>query len=38
MKMFLRLTNGISLALSLSAVAFGQHYTQVTIVSNTSNQ
>ena len=36
MKTFLRVTSGISLALSLSAVAFGQHYTQVNLVSNTS--
>ncbi|WP_035358630.1 TIGR03118 family protein [Edaphobacter aggregans] len=36
MKTFLRVTSGISLALSISAVAFGQHYTQVNLVSNTS--
>ena len=36
MKTFLRVTSGISLALSLSAVAFGQHYTQVNLVSNAS--
>ena len=36
MKMSLCVTSGISLALSLSAVALGQHYTQVNLVSNTS--
>ena len=36
MKTFLRVTSGISLAFSMSAVAFGQHYTQVNLVSNTS--
>ncbi|HMH13028.1 MAG TPA: TIGR03118 family protein [Edaphobacter sp.] len=36
MKTSLRVTSGISLLLSLSAVAFGQHYTQVNLVSNTS--
>jgi uncharacterized protein (TIGR03118 family) len=36
MKTFLRMTSGISLAFSMSAVAFGQHYTQVNLVSNTS--
>jgi uncharacterized protein (TIGR03118 family) len=36
MKKFLRMTSGISLAFSMSAVAFGQHYTQVNLVSNTS--
>jgi len=36
MMTFLRVTSGISLALSLSAVALGQHYTQVNLVSNTS--
>jgi uncharacterized protein (TIGR03118 family) len=35
MKIFLRLTSGISLAFLMSAVAFGQHYTQVNLVSNT---
>jgi hypothetical protein len=37
MKMSLCVTSGISLALSLSAVALGQHYTQVNLVSNTSS-
>ena len=36
MKTFLLLTSGISLAFSMSAVAFGQYYTQVNLVSNTS--
>jgi uncharacterized protein (TIGR03118 family) len=36
MKTSLRVTSGISLLLSMSAVAFGQHYTQVNLVSNTS--
>jgi uncharacterized protein (TIGR03118 family) len=36
MKTFLRMTSGISLAFSMSAFAFGQHYTQVNLVSNTS--
>jgi uncharacterized protein (TIGR03118 family) len=36
MKTFLCVASGISLALSLSAIAFGQHYTQVNLVSNTS--
>jgi uncharacterized protein (TIGR03118 family) len=36
MKMSLCVTSGISLALSLSAVALGQHYTQVNLVSNAS--
>jgi uncharacterized protein (TIGR03118 family) len=36
MKKFLRMTSGISLAFSMSAIAFGQHYTQVNLVSNTS--
>jgi uncharacterized protein (TIGR03118 family) len=36
MKTFLRVTSGISLAFSMSAIAFGQHYTQVNLVSNTS--
>src|SRR5580704_4025236 len=36
MKTSLCVTSGISLALSLSAVALGQHYTQVNLVSNTS--
>src|SRR5260370_3047744 len=36
MKTFLRITSGISLAFSISAAAFGQHYTQVNLVSNTS--
>jgi uncharacterized protein (TIGR03118 family) len=36
MKTFLRVTGGILLALSISAIAFGQHYTQVNLVSNTS--
>src|ERR1700755_268464 len=36
MKTFLRLTSGISLAFLMSAVAFGQHYNQVNLVSNTS--
>ncbi|HSY36590.1 MAG TPA: TIGR03118 family protein [Acidobacteriaceae bacterium] len=36
MKTFLRVTSGIALAFSMSAVAFGQHYTQVNLVSNTS--
>src|ERR1700733_2071260 len=36
MKTFLRVTCGISLAFSMSAVAFGQHYTQVNLVSNVS--
>jgi uncharacterized protein (TIGR03118 family) len=36
MKTFLRMTSGISLAFSMSAIAFGQHYTQVNLVSNTS--
>jgi uncharacterized protein (TIGR03118 family) len=36
MKTSLRVTSGISLLLSLSAVALGQHYTQVNLVSNTS--
>jgi uncharacterized protein (TIGR03118 family) len=35
MKAFLRVAQA-SLALSMSAVAFGQHYTQVNLVSNTS--
>jgi hypothetical protein len=36
MKRFLRGTSGLSLAFSMSAVAFGQYYTQVNLVSNTS--
>ena len=36
MKTSLRVTSGISLLLSMSAVALGQHYTQVNLVSNTS--
>jgi uncharacterized protein (TIGR03118 family) len=36
MKTSLCVTSGISLLLSLSAVALGQHYTQVNLVSNTS--
>src|ERR1700729_3927611 len=36
MKTSLCVTGGISLLLSLSAVALGQHYTQVNLVSNTS--
>ena len=36
MKTSLLATSGISLLLSLSSVAFGQHYTQVNLVSNTS--
>jgi uncharacterized protein (TIGR03118 family) len=36
MNKFLRMTSGISLAFSMSAVAFGQHYTQVNLVSSTS--
>ena len=36
MKTSLLATSGISLLLSLSSVAFGQHYTQVNLVSNIS--
>jgi uncharacterized protein (TIGR03118 family) len=36
MKTFLRLVTGTSLALSMGAVAFGQHYIQVNLVSNIS--
>jgi uncharacterized protein (TIGR03118 family) len=35
MKTFLRLAVGSAMALSLGAVAFGQHYTQTNLVSNT---
>jgi len=36
MNVFLRLTASTTIALSMGAVAFGQHYTQVNLVSNAS--
>src|ERR1700748_872755 len=36
MKMLQRLTAGAAMTLSLGTVAFGQHYTETNLVSNTS--